>query len=969
MTDKFKSSGGFDGANKKITNIADADQPQDAVNLAVLDQKNTLPSFSVSRAYPLGFIVEFSGQVWKNSTAVTAPGPFNPANWTALAGKEHWLRITGNYTAGVMESLFVDGSTAISITLPITPKSGDYVNIFDSGSARSKPITVIRNGSTINGAAADLVLDKDNIRASLIFLGGTWKVVTTEVSRVEFLASSSASLISGIEYIIDATSSFTLTLPSAPKVGDKIKLVDRSGTLGVNTITINGSGKQIDGSATKSLNQVKARLNLAYNGVQWVTWADAGNSLLASNNLSELENKADARTALELGSAAQASMGAGPSQIKTNTENESSFQPKDQTLTELASLSVLKDQVIYGTGPDTFGVSALTEEARALLGKATKSQQRESLGLGTAATTNVGEDLGDTLGVGSFGIGSSGVITTNADSITKSGFYLASETTTGSPTTDRKSTVVHIEPEVASGVASQQAVDSIGVLYVRTRVSGVWTAWATISTTGSLGTAAYKNTGLDVGEVLEVGSYGIGASDNVSPSCDIKRSGLYGILSAADAPRSGIGQLLVIVYSPDWVSQIYTCMGSYDEIYIRHYHNGTTWTPWQELFSTANILRGVGDSDKYPMTQKAVTEAIRASGDSKAIYQGSYGLTWDSLTDTYIRTGAAGYASIQSMMKRCVLNEDGSVNYYLHPTNSNFKEDGSPSNLTGADGNVMVQIPKFYVKYTMDGTLRKQEVSLTADVGFVVHPAFIKGGVAVPFRYAPAYRGILMGGKLRSVSGVNPTTNRSISQFRADSIANGVGWHLNDWHLYNAIRTLCTIEIGTLNTQDVLGAGNSTGSNYTRATGVSNAIGNGSSNTSIAGWMSYRGIEDYYASSWQFMDGINIQNYQVFVNGDYRTFASDVFTGDYVSTGVTVPAGASASYIKDMNFSINGMIPTMIGGASTTYTGDGLWSATGNRIAFVGGSAEYSWACGGFTLFVASDSAHVLASMGAGVSF
>lgn len=379
----------------------------------------------------------------------------------------------------------------------------------------------------------------------------------------------------------------------------------------------------------------------------------------------------------------------------------------------------------------------------------------------------------------------------------------------------------------------------------------------------------------------------------------------------------------------------------------------------------------LGASTTDTMSQKIVTDAILAlsnNGTISDMYRGAYGLTWDSLTDTYIRTGASGYTAIQSQMKRCVLNTDGTVNYFLDPTNSNFKADGTPSNLSGADGNVMVQIPAFYVKYTMDGTLRKQEVSLTADTGFTLHPAFIKGGVAVPFRYAPAYRGALIGGKLRSVSGVNPTMSRSIIQFRADSIANGVGWHLNDWHLYNAIRTLCTIEIGTLNMQDVLGTGNYTGAGYTRATGVSNAIGNGSSNTSIAGWMSYRGIEDYYASSWQFMDGINIQNYQVFVNGDYRTFESDVFTGDYVSTGVTVPP-ADTSYIKDMNFSINGFIPTTVGGSSTTYTGDAMWSATGNRIALVGGSAYSGWACGGFALLVFYGSARVDASIGAGVSF
>ena len=56
-----------------------------------------------------------------------------------------------------------------------------------------------------------------------------------------------------------------------------------------------------------------------------------------------------------------------------------------------------------------------------------------------------------------------------------------------------------------------------------------------------------------------------------------------------------------------------------------------------------------------------------------------YGISWDYATDTYIRTGAKGYTAIQSLMRRCVLKADGTVNYYLNPDNSNFKEDGTPS--------------------------------------------------------------------------------------------------------------------------------------------------------------------------------------------------------------------------------------------------------------------------------------------------
>ena len=165
----------------------------------------------------------------------------------------------------------------------------------------------------------------------------------------------------------------------------------------------------------------------------------------------------------------------------------------------------------------------------------------------------------------------------------------------------------------------------------------------------------------------------------------------------------------------------------------------------------------------------------------------------------------------------------------------------------------MVQVPKFYVKYTMSVLLRTQEISLTPKDGFVVHPAFFKAGVEVDFRYYRAYKGTEVDGKLRSISGVNPTNLRkSFTAFRelALKLTALIGT-LTDFNLLNAIKTLMTIEIGTLNTQAVLGVGNTSGSDYTRITGLSNSLGNASSKSPNSSFMSYRGIEDFYGTTWK----------------------------------------------------------------------------------------------------------------------
>lgn len=351
------------------------------------------------------------------------------------------------------------------------------------------------------------------------------------------------------------------------------------------------------------------------------------------------------------------------------------------------------------------------------------------------------------------------------------------------------------------------------------------------------------------------------------------------------------------------------------------------------------------------------------------IYLGAYGLDWDSTLDMYYRTGAAGYASIQSLMKRCVLNVNGTVNYYLHPNNSNYKADGvTPSVLTGADGNVMVEIPKFYYKYAYVGTKHTYSISLTADAGYVVHPAFIKEGVEVNYRYYRAYTGFNNANKITSVSGVTPTRSLSRTTFRTYAKANGTGWGLTDWNLLYAVQMLLLIEIGTFDSQKILGTGNYTGDNYGITTGGTNLLGNNSSTYAVDTYMSYRGIENFYADCWEWIDGVNISERVVYINNKASTFADDVYTGDYVSTGVTLPVAAGA-YISNFANSGKGFLPSAVTGSSTTYVTDGLWTNTGSMAMGFGGAANSGALAGAFFLSADAAASYVAVNIGGGVCY
>lgn len=131
-----------------------------------------------------------------------------------------------------------------------------------------------------------------------------------------------------------------------------------------------------------------------------------------------------------------------------------------------------------------------------------------------------------------------------------------------------------------------------------------------------------------------------------------------------------------------------------------------------------------------------------------------YGVSWDESDDTYVRTGyltgtAVGSSSgnallpIHEKIRRCIINNAGVVQYYLNETDSTKKIDGSVSNLTGVDGQVMVEIPAFYYKYNYSGTTHSWSISKSSQSGYTLHPAFIKNGANVANRYIGAYEGVL----------------------------------------------------------------------------------------------------------------------------------------------------------------------------------------------------------------------------------
>jgi hypothetical protein len=387
--------------------------------------------------------------------------------------------------------------------------------------------------------------------------------------------------------------------------------------------------------------------------------------------------------------------------------------------------------------------------------------------------------------------------------------------------------------------------------------------------------------------------------------------------------------------------------------------------------------------------------------------------SWDSLSDTYVTASAGPLTNIHGKMKRCVVDASGVVQYYLDPTDSTLKEDGTAANIGGSDGNVMVEIPKFWYRHTLDGTENTWEVADGPVDGFVVHPAFIKAGVEVDYRYIGVYDACVFddsasayiaglnldsnssnvdtaADKLASVSGIYPMVGLSRNQNRLLAANNGTGWHQLDFALYSAIQMLYLVEYADFNSQGNLGAGNTNGGYFASSAdqndsphtiaGASNSLGNASTDTTTGAgvsakpgtsFMSYRGIENWYGNCWTWADGINVNVTtagNVHVTNDYRDFADATAAGH---TLITSAFPTASGFIRDLlNTGAYFLSSSNSGASSTTFITDQHFAnASASQVVLVGGSASNGANAGGFCLNSSADAGAATRFRGARLAY
>lgn len=376
------------------------------------------------------------------------------------------------------------------------------------------------------------------------------------------------------------------------------------------------------------------------------------------------------------------------------------------------------------------------------------------------------------------------------------------------------------------------------------------------------------------------------------------------------------------------------------------------------------VINAASTETEYP-SAKAVWDALEDKF--------WYGIEKDTTvsTPTCIRIGNMELhrtLPIHSLMRGCLLADDGTVNKYLDP------DDWTNEVLDGSQGQVMVEIPRHYRKFETEGNIIRVKLSLLSLEGFHEVPKMYVSAYEATVQRSTNklasvcstdvdYRGgnnnASYDGTYRSFLGL-PATSISLNDFRTKARNRGsVEWNCYIYQAHKALWWLFAVEYANFNSQadfnaaldengyhqGGLGAGVTTwditwntfnGYNPIVPCGVTNSLGNhtGTVDYNVIGADGatlktfavprYRGIENPFGHIWKWTDGCKciIQSEasgalsKFYVCDDPAKFtASGVGNYDYRGD---LPR--KEGYVKALILGEDGEImPLEVGGGSTTY--------------------------------------------------
>lgn len=416
-------------------------------------------------------------------------------------------------------------------------------------------------------------------------------------------------------------------------------------------------------------------------------------------------------------------------------------------------------------------------------------------------------------------------------------------------------------------------------------------------------------------------------------------------------------------------------------------------------------------------------------------YDYYYGIEWDTTVSNPKPTRIGKMElhkelPLQSMMRNCILKNDGSVAYYLHANDSTKQDNGAAADLTGATGQMETELPDMYVRFETDGNKCRHLQSTEPLPGFHLWRKGYIGSVEATVQRSTTtlasvcntdadYRGgnndATRDDTYRTMLGM-PATNISLTNFRAYARKRGsTEWNCNLYRLHKMMWWLFAVEYANFNSQadfnaaldengyhqGGLGAGVTTWdgtswNNYNSyyplvPCGVTNSLGNhtgtvdynviGSDGSTVKTFAvpRYRGVENPFGHIWKWTDGCKCIIQSEASGGLSKFYVCDN-PANFTSSGTTnydyrgnLPR--SEGYVKALILGEDGEImPLAVGGGSTTYFCDYFYtniptSGESERGVLFGGTALNGARAGFVYAFTNSTATHASAYFGSRLCF
>lgn len=289
-----------------------------------------------------------------------------------------------------------------------------------------------------------------------------------------------------------------------------------------------------------------------------------------------------------------------------------------------------------------------------------------------------------------------------------------------------------------------------------------------------------------------------------------------------------------------------------------------------------------------------------------------------------------------------------------------------PANRTSPSSATCVKIPQFYYKVEKSGNIFRYYVADGPIDGFSLHPGSES--------YIARYEGYLVnksgGQALCSYSNTPAKTGLTRAEFRnyAKNFASNA--QLYDFAAWCAVGLLYRVEYADWGSQEKIGPGivNDTAAHKTGETDAMVYHTGRAAGTDGKTAVQYRGIENPWGNVWEWVDGINVNNYSPCICTDPTKYADDTTT-NYTVAGV--PLGGSGS-TKTLGISTNlpwAYLPREPGGSETTYIPDSMNSSSAWKVLMVGGSRGNSSAAGLFCFHAGNSSSSSGVSIGTRLQF